>query len=183
MKLEDVADISQGIPLNRIRIKEGIKARKEYVFSFEKESQILIPSNPKDAKQYIPLAKKDMVLLNLTSYNAKKIEQKDVGKVIPSNYIIIQIKDKNTVDPDYLEWYIDKGQDFARELHKIKQGSIIRSIPINEFRKIRLKLPDINFQRKLGKINKLNKKRDKLHKEKKELIQKLLTTIDGEEYQ
>lgn len=181
MKLEEIANISQGIPLNRIRIKKGMKTRKEHVYSFEKESEMLIPLDIDETQQKIPLAKEDMIVLNLTSYNAKKIEKESIGKIIPSNYIIIEIKNKNIVDPDYLEWYIDKSQSFARELHKIKQGSIVLSIPINELRSIRLKLPSIDFQRKLGKVSKLNKKREELYRERKELIEKLLITVNEEE--
>lgn len=182
MRLEEVASISQGIPLNRIRIKKNMDTRKEDVYSFEKESQILVPLNIEEAEQHIPLAEEDMILLNLTSYRAKKILKEDIGKIVPSNYIIIEIRNKNIVNPDYLEWYMDKSQNFARELHKIKQGSTILSIPINEFRKIKLRLPDIQFQRKVGKINELNRKREELYKEKKELIEKLLITMDEGEH-
>lgn len=181
MRLEEIANINQGIPLNRIRIEKGMKTRREYVYSFERESKILIPADIGETDQKIPLAEEDMILINLTSYNAKKIRTEDIGKIISSNYIIIEIKDKNIVDPDYLEWHIDKGENFARELHKIKQGSIVLSIPINELRRIRLKLPNIDFQKSLGEINRLNKKREELYRERKELIEKLLLSINEEE--
>lgn len=183
MRLEQVAEISQGIPLNRIRIKQGMKTQKINVYSFERKTEILAPLNIRESEQAIPVAVKDMVLLNLTSYNAKKIEVEDVGNIIPSNYIIIEIKDKSLVEPDYLEWYLDKSNSFARELHKIKQGSTILSIPINELRRIRLKLPNIEFQRDFGKVNALNKRREKLFEERSLLLEKALITINEEAYQ
>lgn len=182
MRLNTIADISQGIPLNRIRIKKGVDVKKEYVYSFEGDSQITIPVDTENADQHIPFTKPDMILINLTSYKAEKIEVEDVGKIIPSNYIIIEVEDRQLVDPDYLQWHIDKSQRFARELHKIKQGSTILSIPINEFRRLRLKLPDIEFQKKLGRINKLQKRREKLYEERKKLIERLMLALDEEEY-
>ena len=182
MRLEDIADIGQGIPLNRIRTGKGIKTREEYVYSFEKQAKILIPFDIGEADQKIPLAKEDMILLNLTSYTAKKVIDEDRGKVIPSNYIIIDIKNNNRVDPDYLEWYIDRSQGFARELHRIKQGSTILSIPINELRRVKLNLPDIQFQRRLGAVNRLNRVRDELYMERRELIEKLLLTMEDDMY-
>lgn len=181
MRFQEIANITQGIPINRIRVGKGLETEERYVYSFEKQSKVMVPSNTEETNQDIPFTKEDIILLNLTSYRAKKIEKEDIGKVIPSNYVIIEVKDKKRVDPDYLEWYIDKSESFARELNKIKQGSIVLSIPVNEFRKMRLNLPDISFQRKIGRIYSLNKKREKLYKERKELIEKLLVTINEEE--
>lgn len=181
MRLEEIVEITQGIPLSRIRIDNTMETEKRTVYSFENECSIVVPKSIEETNQNIPLVKEDMILLNLTSYNAKKAEKGDLGKVIPSNYIIIEVKDRNIVDPDYLEWYIDKSESFERELYKIKQGSIIMSIPINEFRKMKIKLPNIEFQRKLGKVNSLNRRRKQLFGEREELLEKSLITINEEE--
>ncbi|MEY8303732.1 hypothetical protein FYJ27_04665 [Anaerosalibacter bizertensis] len=181
MRLEKIVEITQGIPLSRIRINSTIETEERTVYSFENESSVAVPKLTEEINQNIPLVEEDMILLNLTSYNAKKAEKTDLGKVIPSNYIIIKVKNRDTVDPDYLEWYIDKSESFKRELHKIKQGSIIMSIPINEFRKINIKLPNIEFQRKLGKVNSLNRRRKQLFLEREELLEKLLITVNEEE--
>ena len=55
------------------------------------------------------------------------------------------------------------------------------SIPINEFRKMKIKLPNIEFQRKLGKVNSLNRRRKQLFAEREELLEKSLITINEEE--
>lgn len=181
MRLKEIVEVTQGIPLSRIKVDDTMETEKRIVYSFENESSIIVPKLMEETNQNIPVVREDMILLNLTSYNAKKAEKGDLGKVIPSNYIIIEVKDKNIVDPDYLEWYIDKSESFERELYKIKQGSIIMSIPINEFRKMKIKLPNIEFQRKLGKVNSLNRRRKQLFAEREELLEKSLITINEEE--
>lgn len=181
MRLEEIAYITQGIPLNRIRINKNMENEERKVYSFETESNVLVPKNIENIDQKIPITRKDMILLNITSYNAKKAEEEDTGKVVPSNYVIIEVKNKKKIDPDYLGWYIDQSESFKRELHRIKQGSTIMSIPINEFRKINIKLPGIGFQEKLGRINKLNNKREKLFLERKKLLKKSLIVINEEE--
>jgi len=181
LRLEEIANINQGIPLNRIRLRKSMEKEERIVYSFESESNIEVPKDIEDIDQKIPIIRKGMILLNLTSYKAKQADREDIGKVIPSNYIIIEVKNKEKVDPDYLGWYIDQSEGFKRELHKIKQGSIIMSIPINEFRKINIELPNIKFQEKLGKINSLNKKRKKLFMEKQELLNKSIIAINEEE--
>lgn len=182
LRLEDICNINQGIPLTRIRIGKYREKEERTVYSFESESKITVPKNIEDIEQKIPLIEEDMILVNLTSYKAAKAVKDDVGKVIPSNYIIIEVKNKTKINPDYLAWYIDQSQDFKRELHRIKQGSTIMSIPINEFRKIRINLPSLEFQNNLGKIDSLSKKRKRLFLEREELIKKSLVTInEGEQ--
>lgn len=180
MILEEIVNINQGIPLNRIRLKKAMERQERFVYSFEEESKIQLPKNIKEADQHIPLVKEDMILLNITSYNAKIAEIEDLGKVVSSNYMTIEVKNPSKVDPDYLEWYLDKSESFKREIYKIKQGSLVRSIPINEFRKLNIKLPDIEFQRTLGKINKLEKKKKELFKERQDLLKSSLITINEE---
>lgn len=181
MRLEEIANIKQGIPLNRIRTSKHTGNEKRMVYSFETESQVLVPKNIEDIEQKIPIIKEDMILLNITSYNAKRAEKEDLGKIVSSNYVIIEVKNKKKVNPDYLGWYIDQSESFKRELHRIKQGSTIMSIPINEFRKVNIRLPDIDFQEKLGNIYKLSNQREKLFRERKNLLEKYLLVINEEE--
>lgn len=182
MKLEDIADVTQGITLSRIRIKENMETEERTVYSFETESKIKVPKDIEKTDQNIPVVTNDIILFNITSYNAKKATEKDIGKIVPSNYVIIKVKDKK-VNTDYLAWYMDQSESFKRELHKLKQGSTVLSVSINEFRKINIKLPKLSFQQKIGKINDLNRRREELFLERQELLQKLLITINEEEMQ
>lgn len=180
MKLEKIADIKQGITLSRIRLEEDMEIEERVVYSFEKESKVKTPKNIKEADQEIPLVEENMILFNIVSYNAKKATREDLGKIVPSNYVIITLKDKE-IDPDYLAWYMDQSETFKREINKIIQGTAVLSLPINEFRQMKLKLPNLDFQKKVGSISRLNKKKKKLFLEKEELIYKSLVTINEEE--
>jgi len=180
MRLEDIADITQGITLSRIRIKENMETEERTVYSFETESKIRVPKDIEKTDQNIPIVTDDLILFNITSYNAKKATEKDIGKIVPSNYVIIKVKDRK-VNVDYLAWYMEQSESFKRELHKLKQGSTVLSVSINEFRKINIQLPKPGFQQKIGKINDLNRRREELFLERQELIQKLLITINEEE--
>ena len=180
MKLEDIGDICQGIPLSRIRIKEGVEQEERLVYSFEKEeSKVSLAKNLEDLDQDIPLVEEDMILFNMLSYNAKKARPEDLGKVVPSNYVIIRL-DSDRVDPDYLAWYLGQGESFKRELHKLRQGSAVLSLPINEFRKIRLSLPSLEIQRKIGGLNSLRLRRKSLEEERDRLVKDFLVSVNEE---
>lgn len=103
-----------------------------------------------------------------------------MGKIVPSNYVIVRLRDRN-ISPDYLAWYMDQAEGFKRELNKLRQGSAVLSIPINEFRKIDLRLPSLEVQDRIGKINKLKERRKNLFLEREELIEKAMVTINEEE--
>lgn len=178
MRLEDIADIVQGIPLSRIRTGEDRELEEKTVYSFESESKILVDKDR--TGQNIPLVEKDMILFNIVSYNAKKAREEDLGKVVPSNYVLIRLKDKN-ISPDYLAWYMDQAEAFKRELNKLRQGSTVLSIPINEFRKVNLRLAGLETQEKIGRVNRLKERRKDLFLEREELIEGLIISINEEE--
>lgn len=180
MKLEDIADITQGITLSRIRIEKNMETEERTVYSFETESIIKVPKEIEKSGQDIPVITEDIILFNITSYNAKKATGKDLGKIVPSNYVMVKVRDEN-VDPDYLAWYMDQSESFGRELHKLKQGSTVLSISINEFRKVEIKLPSLEFQKKIGKINNLSRRRAEIFLERQNLIEKALIAINEEE--
>ena len=177
MRLEKIASIKQGITLSRIRFEDEMETEERKVYSFEKESKIKVPKNLNKVDQNIPQVIKGMILFNMVSYNAKKATENDIGKIVSSNYVMITVTDKN-VDSDYLAWYMDQGESFKRELFKIIQGSAVLSLPINEFRQMSINLPELEFQKRIGNINRLNSLRKKLFLEREELIQKSVTTIN-----
>lgn len=71
-KLEDIADIVQGIPVSRIRTEEAMELEERTVYSFESESKVLIAKNGEKMGQKIPLVERDIILFNIVSYSAKK---------------------------------------------------------------------------------------------------------------
>lgn len=178
MKIEDIADIYQGITLSRIKTHD-LEIEKCLIYSFVdgEENYVDIPKDEK-LKLEIPFTKKNMVLLNLTSHRASIIEDNEEGMVIPSTFIILE--PKKEVSPHYLEWYINEDRDFYKNLQIIKQGSIILTIPIQSFREIGVNLPSMEVQEKISRISKLIKKNKKLQEEKEELLKDILKHINQE---
>lgn len=178
MKIEDIANIYQGIILSRIK-NQDVQTEKCPIYSFieDEDNYVEIPKD-NEYKSQIPFTKKNMVLLNLTSHRASIIEEDEEDMVIPSTFIVLE--PNGEVDSVYLEWYINESRDFKKSLHIIKQGSAILTIPIQGFKEIKVKLPPIEVQQKISRISKLMKEEKRLREEKEELFKKVLKYINQE---
>lgn len=179
MRIEDIADVYQGITLSRIRNSKNDDIEKTLIYSFIDGGKryIMIPKD-KESNSEIPFTKKDMILLNITSFRASIIEEHEEGMVIPSTFIILSAKDG--VNPIYLEWYINEGQAFYKSLYLIKQGSVITSIPIQSLREIEVDIPSIEIQNKIANMSNLMKQRKKLLEKKEKLFKDILKYINQE---
>lgn len=178
MKIEDIAEVYQGITLSRIKNKD-VETEKHLIYSFldEEKNYIEVPKDNK-SKAQIPITKKGMVLLNLTSHRASVIEEEEQNMVIPSTFMVLVPNDK--IIPEYLNWYINESIDFKRSIEIIKQGSIVLSIPIQSFKEMKINASDITVQKSISNISKLIKKNKSLIEEKESLLKKVLKHINQE---
>lgn len=178
MKIEDIANIYQGITISRIKNHKG-KTEKCLIYSFvdSEKNYIDIPKD-EDLRSEIPFTKKNIVLLNLTSHRASIIEDGEEGMVIPSTFIVLE--PQKYVNPYYLEWYLNDDRSFYKNLQIIKQGSIIQTIPIQSFREIKINLPPLEVQQKIGNISKFIKRSRSLFEEKEKLLKDMLIYINQE---
>lgn len=175
MRACDVLEISQGDTLNRISSDGDAMVVK--VYSFDDKGSISISNNE---YKKASLVENNMILMSMMSYKAKIANSYDVGDLIPSNYLTIKIKDNSQVDINYLYWYLSHSDEFKRELLKIEQGTIRRSIRIAEFRDLKLQLPSLEMQKKIGNISSLINEKENLVKRESELLRKALKTINRE---
>lgn len=179
MKVEDMAKVYQGITLSRIKNKD-VETEEYRIYSFldEEENYIQVPIDNK-SKAQIPITKKDMVLLNLTSHRASIIEEDEEGMVVPSTFMVLIPNER--VIPEYLEWYINESTDFKRNIELIKQGSIIQIIPIQLFKEMKINIASLNVQEEIGHMSKLIKKNKRLVEEREELLKEVLKHINQED--
>ncbi|MBU5428429.1 restriction endonuclease subunit S [Tissierella pigra] len=178
MKIADIANIYQGITLSRIKNHKG-ETEKCLIYSFvdSEENYIDIPKD-ENLRAEIPFTKGDIVLLNLTSHRASIIQDGEEGMVIPSTFIVLE--PQRYINPYYLEWYLNDDRDFYKNLQIIKQGSIIQTIPIQSFREIKINLPPIKVQEKIGNVSKMIKQSRNLFEEKEKLLKDMLIYINQE---
>ena len=116
-----------------------------------------------------------MVVIGLTSYKAFVITKAYENRVIPSNFAYLQC-DKG-IDPDYVAWYFNEHPQIQKQLTLAMQGSIIRALSVQMLRELKIEVPRLALQQKLGSIYQLKIKRQKLLIEKRKLEEKLMNHL------
>lgn len=136
------------------------------------------------------LSKYKTVPYGCFAYATNHIEEGAIGlqmqydlALISPMYTVFRIDNKK-IDPLYL-FYLLKSPHYVREFKKRTEGSVNRrgGLHWHSFSQIKVKLPDVEIQKDIAKILKysqaeldlLNKKLAALQKQKRGLMQKLLT--------
>lgn len=187
LKLEQCAAVSQGVVLSRLETISGSDASKyslyttkemndslgvEYHGSTEKLKEIHIL---KEKTKDLPISKEGMVLINLTSHRATSVRLEHVGRLIPSNFAIIE--PTGTIDALYLEWYINEHPSCRKQLRIATQGSIIASLSIQMLRLLFVKIPTIEQQQTIRNVYIRMQKKKQLMQERIQLEEKLVKHI------
>lgn len=176
MNLEQCASVSQGAFLSRVQTIPSSEAVKFPLYTM-KEMNEWLSSDPKvtletpqdvyvskDRVGALPIAKKGWVLISLTGQRAVALQQEHVGKLIPSNFAIIE--PSRILHPDYLEWFINEHPDCKRQLKIATQGSIITSLSIQMLRTLEIILPPMEDQLKVASVHRLLHRKNRLLQER-----------------
>lgn len=167
MELQNIAYIEQGNIPTRIEVAVGVSIE---TITMQELNYIANVSNEQPMEKYITvqedkvktysLTKEFDIVLGLSSGKAIVIELKRSNKLILSNLAIIRIRDFSKVDPYFLCWYINNNK---AAIKKMQQGSAAVSIiPLNLLKSFEVKLPSIETQRAIGKIDELKRQRDRI---------------------
>ncbi|MGG2059671.1 hypothetical protein [Priestia megaterium] len=195
MILEYCSTVSQGVVISRVQqpfgsgnteyslysMKEMNESLgREYHGNTEKLQKIHVSSEKAAA---LPVTKEGMVLVNLTAHRAVAIQPEHIGKLIPSNFAIIEPKEN--LHTLYFEWYFNEHPSCRKQLRIATQGSIISALSIQMLRSLDIDLPKKNKQRAIGMINHLIRQKKGLLNEKIDLEatltkHKLLSLPKGE---
>lgn len=182
LKLEKIGKVTHGATLSRIKPEKDEEKIAYELFTMQdlsKESgQYGIVSEKQEAyvrkKKFDEelLSKEGNVIVGLTSYKAIVVEKEHAGKIITSNFAYIEIDEKK-IDPYYFTWCFNEHPEIQKQLIIATQGSIIRAISIQMLRELKILLPAMEIQRKIGKVYELKKRKEKLLFEKNVLEEKL----------
>ncbi|KKB42087.1 restriction endonuclease subunit S [Bacillus thermotolerans] len=196
MILSDWASISHGATLSRIECRSFDDSVQLPLYTMKTMHDCLgIQTSNDSAEEQIvqverrkasdlPVSNERMVLMNLTSHQAAAIQSEHAGKVITSNFAIIE--PSHFLDPMYLEWYLNEHPDCKKQLLIATQGSRIAALSIKLLRSLPIQLPSIETQRRIGCTYKLMQRKKKLinkrlYLEEKVMKQLALQQLKGEQ--
>ncbi|MBR0472304.1 MAG: restriction endonuclease subunit S [Methanosphaera sp.] len=171
-KLSEIAQIFTGIRTSRYKnIVEGTQTKillnKLHNNQIEYEE---IKINKPQQKYY---SQKNDIIIHLSdTTNITLLKQENI--LIPLNYAIIRLK--KDYNPEYV-YQILKSTHFQNTINKIREGSSIKFIKINDLKNIKIQILETEKQKKYAKIMQLLKKRTQLNKKKIEIEEKYLNGI------
>ena len=176
MKLEQLGKVNHGLTISRITAKPNESQEEIPLFtmqdlnielgSYDLKTEGKTVSVSKDNFDKDLLSKENMVVVGLTVHKAYKIQKHHIGKIIPSNFAYITL-DKSKIDSNYFTWYFNEHPNVKRQLQIATQGSMgIMALSVQMLRELEIDLPDIETQRKIGKIYELRHKKEKALYEK-----------------
>ncbi|WP_120463193.1 hypothetical protein [Paenibacillus aceti] len=176
LNLEQCATVVQGAFLSRIQTSPSLEAVKLPVYTMKEMNEWLSPDPTSSVENHqdvhvdqdrlgsLPLAREGLVLISLTGQRAVALQQEHVGKLIPSNFAIIE--PTSELHPDYLEWFINDHPDCRKQLKIATQGSSIAALSIQMLRALEIILPPMDDQVKIGSVHRLLHRKNRLHQER-----------------
>ncbi|TDF94680.1 restriction endonuclease subunit S [Paenibacillus piri] len=181
MNLEQCALVTQGAFLSRVQSvpvteEEKLGLHKCPLYSMKEMNEWLSPDpnvlsdNAQevyvsyDRVDSLPIAREGWVLISLTGQRAVALKQEHVGKLIPSNFAIIE--PTRVLSPDYLEWFINEHPDCRKQLKLATQGSSVAALSIQMLRTLEIILPPMTDQIKVGRVHRLLHRKNRLLQEK-----------------
>ncbi|RUS44563.1 hypothetical protein [Cohnella sp. AR92] len=181
MNLEQCASVSQGVFLSRVQTLPSSDSVTLSLFTLKEMNQWLssepdtttedpqVVHVPMDRVASLPIAREGLVLISLTGQRAIALQKVHSGKLIPSNFAIIETSE--SLNPDYLEWFINEHPDCKRQLKVATQGSIVSSLSIQMLRTLEMILPPLKDQLKVGSVHRLLHRKNRLIQERMVLEQ------------
>lgn len=170
MKLSEIAGLQSGLVLNRKEAHSPEETKKIYKRlnlrslnkngTIEKEELDIYPAAELLDSSMLT-QKNDVVVKLFTPINPALITDDDIGLVIPSQLVVIRIKNSNIM-PSYLcYWLSTPGvSDF---IQSIESGKTLRSISVSTFANLEVPIPPLEKQQAISNIVSLNVKRETLY--------------------
>lgn len=185
MFLEEIADITQGSILTRIKDTSGTAFK---AFTMQQLSYYINASDTpglfneivvnNDKIGNLCIAKENDILVGLASGKAMKVSKEDDGCVVLSNFIRIRLKDVEKFDPDFICWIFNENLYTQKYFASQTQGSArVSIIPLSFIKCLNVDLIPFEQQKKIGRIYQLQKEKVKLVLKK----EKIKSAIIGKE--
>lgn len=178
MNLEQCATVVQGVFLSRIQTSPSSEAVRLPLYTMKEMNEWLSPvpasvENQQDISDVhvdqerlgsLPLAKEGLVLISLNGQRAVALQREHIGKLIPSNFAIIE--PTSELNSDYLEWFINEHPDCRKQLKVATQGSSIAALSIQMLRTLEVILPPMDDQVRIGSVHRLLHRKNRLLQER-----------------
>lgn len=188
-KLFEIADITQGSILTRIKDEYGKKMKtltmqqlSYYVNSSDdkgEDNDILVNV---DKIENLCISKINDVVIGLSSCNAMVVEKENENKIILSNFIRVKVK-QNLVDQNFLCWTINQNKDVRLLLNSFVQGTTkVAIIKATDFKNLEIDLIPLSEQKKIGSIYQLMRKKYRIERRKSDLRNNVYNKMLMEEY-
>ncbi|MGG1218223.1 restriction endonuclease subunit S [Priestia endophytica] len=185
MKLEDCANVIQGTFINRIQTSNLNEESKivylltlkefnetlglSYRISQDKNTQIYVR---KDKLSKELFTDSNSLVMHTLSQKVAFLHKQYSGLLLTNNFIKIEFTKQ--VDLNFMEWYLNEHPAIQRQIAFFSEGSVISSLKLSHIKDIKLSLPPYEQQKQMGKIKILQKKKEKLLKEKVYLEQQMV---------
>ena len=189
MKLIDIADVSLGTILTRVKPQNELDDCLEIdTITMQELSYIagysdnvwstLFSKISKQKKDKCLLTKESDVVIGLSSQNSMVITKERANKLLLSNFCLVRIKNQELLDPHYFVWLINECKSLNKQLTGSMQGSAyVKMFSLDTIRNLDIDLPVIDVQRRIGKIYSLGIEKDRLSKRIIELNRILRNTL------
>lgn len=185
--LGQLAYVSQGITLSRIQPTNPTMSERFSLFTMKEMNESLgfqISSREeeqfaevdKQKQNQIVLTAENMVLINLIARKAVVVTNQHVGKVIPSNFAIVEV-DTTKLNPYYFAWYFNEHPICQRQLRIATQGSIVSALSIQMLRKLKVILPTREQQQRIGRMYQLQIRKKLLMTQRQQLEEMIIKQI------
>lgn len=184
MKIAEIADVSQGSILTRIKSidSKGVSIEaltmQELSYYCNQSDVIPVPNRvvvDNERFNNCLISKEHDVIIGLSSGNAMVIEKERTNKLVLSNFAVIRINDLNILDPYYLCWLLNEDRRVKAQLTSLTQKtSRVIIIPISTFKDVEIECIDIEKQRKIGVIYDLTRRDTRIKRQKAKLRNKIL---------
>lgn len=176
MKLIDIADISLGTILTRVKPQNELDDCLEidtitmqelsYVSGYsDVEWSMLLSKISKKKINKCLLTRENDIVIGLSSQNSMVITKERANKLLLSNFCLVRIKNHELLDPYYFVWLINECKSLNKQLTGFMQGSAyVKMFSLDTIRNLEIDLPAIDVQRKIGKIYSLGIEKDRISK-------------------
>ena len=175
VQLGKFGEIKQGVVLNRIKPKEGEKAKlyplltisrllqEEEGIYMEEQQMIEVSPNKTDS---LRIAKEGMIVIGLTSFHKAVVLTKEKeGMIIPSNFLILEFPG-GIMDAHYFAWYFNESPYQYMIKNSIIHGEgKIKVLSIQQIRNMEIEIPDLVTQMAVGKLYSLQLQKARLLKQ------------------
>lgn len=162
--IRDLFEINQGQIVGRIKeIKDGIKVdiyNKDH-FNNDKlflNNEVESKAVKIDKEKYL-LTQVGDIVIDSNTYEAVIVNESNKDLLITFNYFVLNNINEKIIDSNYFIAWFNNHPNALKQIHDGLQGTTVKKITRRLLNEIEVILPNINEQKRIGKLYQLYKKK------------------------